>query len=206
MNKFIYIHLLLLSFLPLTAETYISETVTEQLEAYIFDYYIIPESNTTHIAVNENIYKNFLTAFNGSGEFTQAEWDQLATDVMMTFYTDIHLGSLEDSQDIQRQMIRAAMSFSTLALCSPYDYSYYLKLARQTLLDHDIFSYSSEFYLSQIFVSIYVLHLKQSLAGIRSTLNDFYQQYELLDDTSEVTEHMYEILVQLDSELPQNMK
>lgn len=84
--------------------------------------------NPTHSDINEHIYNEFLYLVFNYNNITPNELDQRALEIYKTLYTQIHLGFLEESSDLRRQSIRAALCFSSIALCSNYDsyLNYYL--------------------------------------------------------------------------------
>lgn len=160
----------------------------EQINTFIIENYRVPDINVFHKDINDLIYVEFMELFSDYDHFTQDALDQRAYNIFRNFYHYVNPGMIEDSTDFRRQMVRAAYCFTSLGMCSEYNYSYYLDQALLYLSSskgRPVDFLEREFAV-QILVNIGVYNRKFSESGVRRSLHEFFAYYESVpepDDT-----------------------
>jgi len=192
----------------LFSQDFISESLLTEIEEFIQNEYKIFESNAIHKEVNNLIQENFFGLLQNYDFYDQNELDTKAMEIFQIIYNEIHFGLISDSSDFRRQSRRAAFCYSSLALCSHYDFNYYLDLANGSLYQNDDSNYDllNEIYCIQILLDIYIFDLKSSLSGIRSSIQIFNNHYNNLSFHSHNMEEVSILVEKVSKDLPPNKK
>lgn len=196
----IYFLIILQSSLLLYSQDFISESLSTEIEEFILNEYVILDSNSIYKEVNNQIQENFLHLLQDYKSYDQSELDTKAMEIFQLFYNEIHFGLLEDSSDYRRQSCRAAFCYSSIALCSQYDTSYYLDLAKVSLNQNE------EFYYIQTLVDIYIHSVKSSLPGIRSSIHVYNERTSNLSSHSNRMEEVQILIEKISEGLPPENK
>jgi len=188
----------------LFSQDFLGESLSREIEDFILNEYVIFDSNPVHIDVNNVIQENFFYLLENYESYDQNTLDKKAMEIFQIIYSEIHFGLLEDSADLRRQSQRAAFCYSSIALCSNNDYSYYLDLASYTLFPQKAVNDAllNEFYCTQILVNLYILNLKSSMSGILSSIEHFNDVYENLRFHSDRIERVKSIVEKISEGLP----
>ena len=120
------------------------------------------------------------------------------------FYERVNLGSLEDTLDARRQSMRAAMLFSTLAIFSERNATYYLDLALHHLETSDgaPIEFLERQYVTQYLVCSQLFVDKDLPHVARQYLNRLNTEHEALVSSLDESDPLVEAIHLLDRYLP----